>query len=411
MIETKGIAIERLSGGMKMVYVPMPGSGVEYAGVAVNAGSRNDPAGLEGMAHFVEHTIFKGTSRRRSLHIINRMEAVGGELNAYTTKETTVVYSIFPTGNYGRAAELIADLVSDSQFPDSELDKEREVVAEEISSYLDMPSEAVFDDFEDLLFAGSSLGHNILGTEQALGRMNSRACRNWLAENYTAERMTAFYAGPLPLDRALKTAERYFGSHRKAIETERIKEMIPAVEPFSITREIDNHQAHTVMGCRLPSMYSDDRYAIALLNNIIGGPGMNSQLNVALRERRGLVYSVDSSASLLTDTGIFAVYFGCDPADNQRCIRLVNQTLGQLADGGLTERQLQRAKRQYLGQLAVAAEQTENAVIGYARAALYRGEIIPEETIRQRILDLTVEDILRVARMIEPARLSRLTLG
>lgn len=410
MIETSNIRTERLENGLRVLYIPLKESAIEYTGVTVKTGSRNDPKGLEGLAHFVEHTIFKGTGRRRSWHIINRMEAVGGELNAYTTKETTVVYSLFPTGNFRRAADLISDLITDSRFPTNEIEREREVVDEEISSYLDMPSEAVFDDFDDLLFEGCPLGHNILGSREALRRMTSGDCRNWLETYYTADNMVMFYAGPLPLSQVVKTVERYFGKLRPSAQGCIALPSKPTDRVFAEVKNYDNHQAHTVIGCALPDMFWEGRYAMALLSNILGGPGMNSLLNVNLRERRGLVYSVDSSVSLMSDCGLFAVYYGCDPSDNDRCRRLVESTIAKLCESPLTQRQLDQAKRQYLGQLAVAGENTENIVLALARALLYRDEIIPDEVVREKILSISADDLLEVAGRIAPSKLSRLSL-
>ncbi|MBO5243545.1 MAG: insulinase family protein, partial [Muribaculaceae bacterium] len=307
----------------------------EYCGLAINAGSRDDFAGMEGLAHFVEHTIFKGTSHRRAGHILNRMESVGGELNAYTTKELTMIYSVFPPKNLQRAMELIADLVAYSRFPDSELKKEREVVADEIDTYLDMPSDAVYDDFEDLVFAGSSLGHNILGSKKSIELFTPETCREYVSRNYVPGNMVLFYQGPEKPDKVINMAIRYFGVLNHPVpERNRCKPL--CVDPFDVTRNIDSHQAHCVIGGRIPDMYSSHRTAIALLTNVIGGPGMNSLLNVALREKRGLVYGVEATAQFLTDAGLFTIYFGCDPEDASRCARLVDSVLRHVLDTPLS---------------------------------------------------------------------------
>lgn len=382
---------------------------VEYFGAAVDVGSRDDPEGYEGLAHFVEHVLFKGTTKRRSWHIINRMEACGGELNAYTTKETTVVYSIFPSGNLSRAAELIADLLCHSTFPQTEIDKEREVVADEISQYRDIPSEAVFDDFEDLIFSGSSLGHNILGSRRALDKFDSAVCRNYLRLNFTAKRIALFYSGPLSLNRVEKLASRLFSDIPATIDTPQ-RVAPPEVDRFDSQVSLGSHQANTVIGLRTVSLHSMRRWPIALLTNIVGGPGMNSLLNVELRERRGLVYSVEASSATLTDTGLFTVFFGCDHSDLNRCRRIVNNVIDRIAQNGLTDRFLDKAKRQYLGQLTLATDVRDSSVMSMARSALYRGAIMSREEATATIMEITSEQIRQEAEFFIASGMNTLSL-
>ncbi len=400
------VATTVLSNGLRAVHTHWRGSSVAIFGVTVKAGSRNENREQHGLAHFVEHTIFKGTGHRRAGHIINRMEAVGGELNAFTTKEETVIYSVFPSGNLARAAELIADLITDSRFPDRELAKEREVVADEIDSYLDSPSEAVFDDFEDLIFAGSPLGHNILGTTESLRHFDSEACRNFIGRNYRADNMVAFYSGPRGASAVFAQMERYLSavSTSKGSETEDY--VTPVLNPsFEKIQRLATHQAHCVIGARVPSYLDDRRYATALLTNIMGGPGMNSLLNVSLRERRGLVYNVEASTSLFSDCGILTVYFGCDPSDSQRCRELVEREFFRLADT-LTPKRLEAAKRQYLGQLIIASENRENSALSAARSLLWRDKVIEPAVTEAAIRSLTVVDILEAATpMFSPSTL------
>lgn len=404
-----------LSNGLRCVHC-LTGAAVEYCGVSVDAGSRDDFPGMDGLAHFVEHTIFKGTTHRRSWHIINRMESCGGELNAYTTKESTVVYSVFPYGNFARAAELISDLVCNSVFPQKEIDREREVVADEISSYLDMPSEAVFDDFEDLIFAGSPLGHNILGNEESLGKFTPEVCRDYLTAYYNNKRMVMFYAGPMPSEKVRRVAERYFasipvaGAAMPVSGIDVLERDTPSVRPcFDEIRDLGIHQAHTVMGARIPDMFSPERHAVAMLVNMLGGPGMNSLLNVALREKRGLVYSVDASTSLLTDTGLFTLYFGCDADDVERCRDVVSGILSDLASHPISNVRLDKVKRQYLGQIAVASDNRENAVLSMARSVLYHGAVVSPSERTEIIKSISPDDMLRAASYLAPERLSVLT--
>lgn len=385
-------------------------SPVECCGVAILAGSRDESKDEFGLAHFVEHTIFKGTRKRRSHHIINRMETVGGELNAYTTKEETFVYTIAPAGNLARSVELLGDLIYNCTFPDTELDKEREVVGEEIDSYLDSPMEAVYDDFEDIIFSGSPLGHNILGSRKSIETFNSTTCRNWVDRFYRASRMVFFYVGPASPDRVALLADRHF----PAVNTIEIPLNIPVAPVpdnniFHCRKSIDSHQAHTIMGCRIGGLYSTNRYILALLNNILGGPGMNSLLNVALREHRGLVYSVDSSLTHYTDCGLFSIYFGCDPDDTKLCSKLVNAEIDRLASTSLSERALAMARRQYLGQLTVGSVSIEQSALSLGRATLRKLDYPSIPHVGEILASITPAHIREAAATL--STLSTLTLA
>ena len=396
-----------LRDGMGFAAIQAP-SAVEYFGITMSAGSRDEAPGLYGLAHFVEHTVFKGTSKRRACHINGRMEAVGGDLNAFTTKEETAIYTVFPRGNLSRAVELVADLATNSLFPARELEKEREVVSDEIDSYLDSPSEAVFDDFEDIFFRGSQLGHNILGHAANLPLFTPEKCRGWLSGCYTAPRTVAFYYGPANPAKVAAMVGRYFEAYPAAGTP--LSRVAPVSHPaFNELKEIDSHQSHTVIGAPVPSVYSEERHAIGLAANILGGPGMNSRLNVALRERRGLVYSVEASANLMTDCGLFAVYYGCDPDDNAKCRDLVLSELERLAREPMTPRALRAAKKQYLGQLQVSADSSEQSILSAARSMLYFGSVASDTERAARIEALTPDDILRAASYLTNP--SSLTLG
>lgn len=385
-------------------------SAVEYFGVAVNSGSRDELGPTQyGLAHFVEHTLFKGTHRKRASAIINRMERVGGDLNAFTSKEETNIYSVFPKGNLRRAVELIFDLVGNSVFPTAEIDKEREVVRDEIDSYLDSPAEAVYDDFEDLFFAGSQLGHNILGTDAALDGFTSEVCRNYLTSNFIAPRMVAYYQGMRPAKEVLGIVSQLADVATTGRALDRIAPV--AVPRFDIRREIDTHQSHTVIGASLPGISSPMTDVIALVTNILGGPGMNSRLNVALRERRGLVYTVEASTTIFSDSGLFNIYFGCDPADRNRCLNLVFKELQKFADNPLSASKLEAAKRQFIGQLIVASENSEQMVLNAARGMLLLGRTRSLEQVADAIERLTADDIAEVASMMVPEKCSVLSLG
>lgn len=397
-----------LTNGLRMVHV-RTSSPVAWCGLAVNAGSRDDGEGQYGLAHFVEHTIFKGTTHRRSWHIINRMESIGGELNAYTTKENTMVYSVFPAEHLARAVELLADLVCCSTFPHDEIERERDVVLEEADSYRDTPGDAVYDDVEDILFAGSALGHNILGIEEHLRGLGSDHCMNYLKSLYVPDNMAFFVVGNMAPERAFRLAERHMGGMDCPLQ--RVPREVPRVNaPSQHTVEMHLHQAHTVVAMRLPSMYSDQRFALSLLNNILGGPGMNSLLNVQLRERRGYVYTVESTLSLLSDCGMMQVYMGCDPSDIRSSMRVIDHVTRDLANNCLTERRLDAAKRQYCGQLLLAADSAEWMAMSAGRNMLCHGQVTTLDEMVERITAVTPEQVRCAAEHITLDQATTLTL-
>lgn len=399
--------LTRLGSGLRLVHVHQRNVGAGIFGIVVRAGSADEDAATQGLAHLVEHTIFKGTAHRSSWHIINRMEAVGGELNAFTTKEETTVYSIFPSGNAARAIELIADLAVNSRFPAGELEKEREVVLDEIYSYRDTPSEAVFDDFEDMVFAGTPLGHNILGSPASVRRLGSEDCRSFLHRFYAADNLVAFYSGPQSVDRISALVAKYFAP----LPSQAGARGAVASGFASVRREcaIDGlHQVHAVFGIGVGSMHSSDRFAESLFANMIGGPGMNSLLNVELRERRGLVYNVEAGVTHMSDIGLLTVYFGCDAADKDRCMRICSDAMASMADmpADKLAHRLARAKRQYLGQLAIASENRENRVMAAARAVLFKDMLPSDELVRESIEGIDAAAISSLAaRMSDPAAL------
>jgi predicted Zn-dependent peptidase len=396
-----------LPNGLPLVHVTTA-SQVAWCGLAINAGSRDERDGHYGLAHFVEHTIFKGTKHRRAWHILNRMERVGGELNAYTTKEGTMLYSVFPGQHLPRAVDLLADLVQWSIFPQEELDRERDVVLEEAASYRDTPSDAVYDDFEDLLFAGSELGHNILGKKEDLEQLTREDCLRYLKTLYVPTNMVFFSTGPQQPDYVFKLAEKYFGTMSHAMAP-RHRSTPAEVAPFKQVIKIGTHQAHTIVGGRVPSMGHPLRHALMLLNNILGGPGMNSLLNVELRERRGYVYTVESTLTLLSDCGWIEIYLGCDPDDVRSSLRVIERITTRLGQDLLPERRLEAYKKQYCGQLIVAADNTEFLAMRAGRGLLYHGKVAPINETIASIHAVTREDIAHAAALLHADRLSSLT--
>ena len=384
-----------LPNGLRIIHEPLR-SRVAYCGFAVDVGTRDEREEEHGMAHFVEHLLFKGTARRRAWHILNRMENVGGDLNAYTNKEETVVYCAFPAEHFARAFELLADIVFHSTFPQRELEKETEVIIDEIQSYEDTPSELIFDDFEDLIFRGHPLGRNILGTPQRLKAFCPADVKDFVARHYRPENMVFFVQGAVDFKRVVRLAEKWVAGI-PAGHAARQRLSPPPYVPDRLRLHRDTHQAHVMIGARGYDAYDDRRTALYLLNNILGGPGMNSRLNVSLRERRALVYTVESNLTAYTDTGAFCIYFGCDPEDVDTCLRLVRKELKRLRDQRLSTLQLAAARKQLLGQIIVASDNNENNALGMAKTYLHYNRYETAADVFRRVEALTPESLLAVA--------------
>ena len=398
-----------LPNGLRCVHVRRP-SQAGWCGLAIDAGSRDEDERHHGLAHFVEHTIFKGTTHRRAHHILNRMESVGGELNAYTTKEETMLYAVFPEGYEQRAVELIADLARNATFPADELERERDVVMEEAASYRDTPAEAIYDDFEDLLLAGSPLGHNILGTEASVRALTRDDCLAYARRFFQPQNMVFFSLGSHDERHAFRFAEKYFGS-MPAGEALPQRAEPREVAPFAEHVAMDTHQAHAVLGARLPGMRHPLSHALMLLNNLLGGPAMNSLLNVELRERRGWVYSVESSLTSLSDCGWMEIYLGCTRDDLKDCMRTAGRIATRLAESEMPASRLERYKKQYCGQVAVSADSNEFLAMRAARAMLRLGEVPPISHTFEGIRAVSPSLLRDAAELIVPARLSSLVFS
>lgn len=393
-----------LSNGLRMVHLPSE-SPVAYCGFTVNAGARDENPEEHGLAHFVEHILFKGTEKHRANYILNRMEQVGGELNAYTTKEETFVYSIFMREHFLRAFDLLVDLVFHSIFPEAQIEKERDVILDEISSYEDSPSELIFDDFENLLFKGHALGHNILGDEASLEQLGPESGRSFMRRFYTPDNMVFFSMGNVLFGRIVQWAERLMCDIPS--QPHQLNRQRPERVPSSLlSLQRDTHQAHVMIGNRAYSMYDDKRIALFLLNNILGGPGMNNRLNLSLREHNGLVYNVESNITAYTDTGLFSVYFGTDPKNRKRAMKLVHRELEKFRTAPLSERQLASAKKQALGQLGISADNREGLFLNLGKSFLHYNRFDSMEEVFRQIERITAEEIHTVAReLFDPEQL------
>lgn len=387
--------IHTLENGLRIIHTPTL-SEVAYCGFAVNAGTRDERDNEQGMAHFVEHIIFKGTGKRKAWHILNRMENVGGDLNAYTNKEETVIYSAFLTEHFPRAIELLSDIVLHSTFPQHEIDKEVDVIIDEIQSYEDTPSELIFDDFENQIFKGHPLGRNILGLPEQLRGFKSKDALNFVSRYYKPSNMVFFVRANIDFKKIVRQVEKHLSDiPYSEINSERAS--LPLYIPEHISIHKDTHQAHVMIGSRGYNAYDEKRTGLYLLNNMLGGPGMNSRLNVSLRERRGLVYNVESNLTSYTDTGAFCIYFGTDPDNADTCMRLTYKELKKLRDNKLTTSQLMAAKKQLIGQIGVASDNFENDALGVGKTFLHYNKYESKESLFRRIEALTSEGLLEIA--------------
>ncbi len=388
--------------GLRLIQIPSP-TNVAYCGISIDAGTRDELDGEEGMAHFCEHMMFKGTEKRRAWHIINRMETVGGDLNAYTNKEETVVYAAFIQEHFERAAELILDIVFNSTFPQHEIDKECEVIVDEIESYNDTPSELIFDRFEDLIYAGKSLGHDILGTAENVRRFKTEDALRFVQRLYRPEKMVFFVFGNVEMEKIKRVVEKSLekievAGPKENAETEEAAERIEAIEGDTHIEERGTHQAHVMIGRAAYGAKDDRRIALYFLNNILGGPGMNSRLNIALREHKGLVYTVESSLTNYTDTSTWGIYFGCDEKDVARCLRVVRKELDKLMNAPLNERQFKAALKQIQGQIGVACDNFENYALDMAKSYLHYNKFEGMNDTIEHLKKVTPQLLQQVAR-------------
>ena len=403
----------QLENGLRIIQIPSP-TDVAYCGISIDAGTRDEESGEEGMAHFCEHMMFKGTQRRKAWHIINRMEAVGGDLNAYTNKEETVVYSAFMKEHFERAAELIFDIVFHSTYPQHEIDKECEVIVDEIESYNDSPAELIFDHFENLIYENHSLGHDILGTADNVRRFKTEDALRFSRRLYRPEKMVFFVFGNIDFKKVKKVAEKHIESIQAAEKKEAVEkietETTKKVETFQSIghgvqiEERGTHQAHVMIGRAAYGSKDPKRIALYFLNNILGGPGMNSRLNIALREHNGLVYTAESTLTNYTDTSTWVIYFGCDPENIDKCLRIVRKELDKLMESPLNDRVFNAALKQIKGQIGVACDNFESYALDTAKAYLHYNKFEGMEDTFKHLKELTPSLLQEVAKEIFDAK-------
>ena len=437
-----------LDNGLRIIHLPSD-SQVVYCGYQINAGTRNEEPGEEGLAHFCEHVTFKGTERRKAWHILNCLESVGGDLNAYTNKEGTVYYSAILKEHIARAVDLLSDIVFHSVYPQAEIDKEVEVICDEIESYNDSPAELIYDEFENILFKGSPLGHNILGTAEQVRAFKTEDALRFTRKLYRPDNAIFFAYGDIDFKKLVKLIQKALGEcpkgrelacsadcksaetpteERIAEETptkERITEETPSGETpteemeagdanhkvqsskFNVQSKVagqtivmqkNTHQAHVMIGTRAYDVNDDRRMPLYLLNNMLGGPGMNAKLNLALREHNGLVYTVESTMVAYGDTGTWSIYFGCDEHDVKRCLRLVRKELDKFMQKPLSEAQLKAAKKQIKGQIGVACDNRENFALDFGKSFLHYGWEKNVDRLYEQVDEITAEQIQAVAK-------------
>lgn len=431
-----------LDNGLRIIHLPSD-SKVVYCGYQINAGTRNEEPGEEGLAHFCEHVTFKGTERRKAWHILNCLESVGGDLNAYTNKEGTVYYSAILKEHIARAVDLLTDIVFHSVYPQAEIDKEVEVICDEIESYNDSPAELIYDEFENIIFKGSPLGHNILGTAEQVRSFKTEDALRFTRKLYRPDNAIFFAYGDIDFKKLVKlirkaladddsgkVAENAANSVGKlaeeklpqisqitqisgdenSITTEKSVSSVKSVGPEnypSVGKEIagqtivmqkNTHQAHVMIGTRAYDVNDSRRMPLYLLNNMLGGPGMNAKLNLALREHNGLVYTVESTMVAYGDTGIWSIYFGCDEHDVKRCLRLVRKELDKFMQKPLSEAQLKAAKKQIKGQVGVACDNRENFALDFGKSFLHYGWEKNVDRLYEQVDEITTEQIQAVAQ-------------
>jgi len=392
-----------LSNGLRVIHLH-DASPVVFCGYGVNAGARDEASGEEGLAHFCEHVSFKGTKRRSSLQVLNCLERVGGDLNAFTNKEDTVYHAALLREHLPKAVDLLTDITLHSTYPQSEIDKEVVVIADEIESYNDSPAELIYDEFENIVFEGHPLGHNILGDAARVRAFTTADALRFTQRFYRPSNMVFFAYGDISFSRLVKLLEKATSDFPAAApelpDLEEAQAVLPDYHPGVIEQQRATHQAHVMMGNRSYGIHSDKRIALYLLNNILGGPGMNARLNLSLRERNGLVYTVESSMASYSDTGAWSVYFGCDHHHVEKCIRLVKRELTRMMDRPMTDTRLAAAKRQLKGQIGIACDARESFALSFGKSFLHYGWERDVERLYQNIDAVSPKLVQEVAQEI-----------
>lgn len=388
-----------LPNGIRVIHRDV-NSPVAHLGLFVNMGSRDELENEHGLAHFIEHVVFKGTKKRKAYHVLSRLENIGGELNAYTTKEETVIHATFLKEHYARALELFNDIVFHATFPAKELEKEKSVIVDEINSYLDSPSDMIFDEFDELVFANDSLGRGTLGTPESVRSFDETAVRKFLKRGYRTDQMVIASVGKVNLKKLKAMIDRYFGGELGTDGAVTERNSFSGYMPKRVEAAKSNYQTHVMMGNVAYAANHDDRIGLVLLSNLLGGPGMNARLHMSLRERHGYTYNVETNYSTYADTGLFSIYLGTDDKYLKKCIDLTHKELRLLRQKGLGTLQLHKAKQQILGQVAIGQENNQNQMLGIGKGVLIRDDVRTWKEIAQRIDELTASQLLKIANEV-----------
>lgn len=387
-----------LENGIRLVHHRVPDI-VGHCGLLINAGSRDEALNQHGLSHFIEHMLFKGTERRKAYHILSRLEDVGGELNAYTTKEETVIHASFMKEHFERATELISDIAFSSVFPEKEIEKEKDVVIEEINSYKDNPAELIFDDFEELIFKNQPIGRNILGTADSVKSFSRNMIFGFINHNYSTEQMVFCSVGNIPDKKIMYLFQKYFsGIPHRSKSTKRVQPGL--YKPASVTRLMETYQNHCIIGNVAFNLKDKRRMGLFLLNNIIGGQGLNSRLNLSLREKNGFAYNVESSYSPYCDTGVFSIYFGTDSHNLDKSISVAKREMEKLCTTRLGSMQLSKAKNQIKGYLARGYEHHESLMLSLGKSLLVFDKIDELSETYRKIDAVVASEIIETANEI-----------
>ena len=400
-------SVYQLDNGMRVVYLH-DSSIVAHLGVTVRAGSRYETENEEGLAHFLEHCIFKGTKNRRAFHVLSRLDSVGGELNAYTTKEEVCVYSSFTIEYLKRASDLLADIIFNSTFPEKEIEKEKEVILDEINSYLDSPSDRIFDDFESYLFPNNALGNNILGTVESVQSFQKSDLERYVKKFFYPENMVISFVGDLKAEDLIKQLNKDFGhfSHH-----EELSKPIPpqSLTPFKVEKAEANYQSHIMIGGRAPGYDHPNRRVFTLLINILGGPALNSRLGLSIREKYGYTYNIDASYTPFEEVGYWNVYAGTDPKYQKKTLKLILKEIQRFIDEPLTENQLKKAKQQMKGHFALGMDSNGSVMLNFGKSLLVFNQIDTLAEIYEAIESITPEEIQEIAKeFMESSQISSL---
>lgn len=402
--------IHVLKNGIRLVHNRVTATKIVHCGIMLDIGSRDENPSNQGIAHFWEHMAFKGTRKRKAFHILNRLESLGGELNAFTDKEKILFFASIRDDYFERAVDLLTDITFESVFPSEQIDKERHVILEEMSMYLDDPEGSLQDEFDALVFKGHALGMNILGTEKTVRSFRRSNFRSFVKQHIDTRRIVFSVTGNVSLEESVRLAEKYMG-HLPRIISRQSRKKFKGYKPTELTLKRPVKQSRCAIGRTSYSLKDKKRGAFYLLNNILGGPGMNSRLNLSLREKYGFVYSIGSQFVPFTDTGLFVITFGTEPTQLSKSIRLVSAELRKLRDEKMGVKQLASAKEQIMGQAAMGEESNITFMVAMARSVLDLGRVPSLEENFDRIRQTSAMDIMEMANeMFDEEKMSYLMM-